>query len=69
MEAREFPGGSVVRTPRSHCWGPGSIPRGGMYIPQAAQHSQEKKNKRKKKDKKMEANEESERPEPHTQGP
>ena len=43
MEAREFPGGSVVRTPRSHCWGPGSIPRGGMYIPQAAQHSQEKK--------------------------
>ena len=40
MEAREFPSGPVVRIPRSHCWGPDSIPGGGMKIPQAAQHSQ-----------------------------
>jgi len=28
MEAREFPGGPVVRIPCSHCWGPDSIPGG-----------------------------------------
>ena len=33
---REFPGGPVVRTPRSHCRGLGSIPGQGTKIPQAA---------------------------------
>ena len=30
----EFPGNPVVRTWRSHCWGPGSIPGRGTKIPQ-----------------------------------
>ena len=29
----------MVRTPHSHCQGPGSIPGRGTKIPQAAQHS------------------------------
>ena len=37
----EFPGDPVVRTQRSHCWGPGSIPGRGTKIPQAAWHGQE----------------------------
>ena len=35
-QLREFPGGSVVRTPCSHCQGPGSIPGRGTKILQAA---------------------------------
>ena len=35
---REFPGGPVVRTPRSRCWGLGSIPCWETKIPQAAWH-------------------------------
>ena len=31
---REFPGGPVVGTQRSHGWGPGSIPGLGTKIPQ-----------------------------------
>ena len=40
---REFPGCSVVRTRRFHCWGLGSIPAQGTKIPHAMQHGQEKK--------------------------
>ena len=32
----EFPGGLMVRILHFHCWGPGSIPRQGTEIPQAA---------------------------------
>ena len=42
--AWEFPGCSVVRTRRFHCWGLGSIPAQGTKIPHAMQHGQEKKN-------------------------
>ena len=38
-----FPSGLVVRTPRFHCRGMGSIPGWGTKIPYAAQHSQKKK--------------------------
>ena len=40
---REFSGGSVVKTPRFHCQGPGSIPGQGAKIPQATQCGQNKK--------------------------
>ena len=39
---REFPGGAVVSTWRSHCWDLSSIPSQGTKISQAAQHSQKK---------------------------
>lgn len=39
----EFRGGPIVRTPRFHCRGPGSIPCQGIMIPQAAWHGQIKK--------------------------
>ena len=32
----EFPGGLMVRILHFHCWGPGSTPRQGTEIPQAA---------------------------------
>ena len=42
---REFPGGPVVRTPPSHCrgpgWGLGSIPGWETKIPQTERHGQE----------------------------
>ena len=41
--AGEFPGGPVVRTWCSHCWGPGSIPGLGTKIPQASQCGQKKR--------------------------
>ena len=34
---KDFPGGPVVRTLWSHCWGPGSIPGQRTKIPQAPQ--------------------------------
>ena len=43
---REFPGSSVVRTQRFHCWGPGPIPGQGTKILQTLQHSQKKKKKK-----------------------
>ena len=49
MEAREFPGGPVARTPGSHCWGPGSIPGGGNENPTScsAQPIKQRRGKRK----------------------
>ena len=44
---REFPGGSVVRTPRFHCHGWGSIPGWGTQIPPIVRPSKKKKFKRK----------------------
>ena len=41
--AREFSGGSVVKTPGFHCWGPRFNP--GEGILQAEQHRQKKKTK------------------------
>lgn len=45
---RDFPGGLEVRTPQSHCWGPGFNLQLATKIPQALQCRQ-KKRKRKKK--------------------
>ena len=39
----EFPDGTVVRTWRFHCCGPGSVPGWGMKILQATRCSQKKK--------------------------
>ena len=39
----KFPGNPVVRTWRSHCWGPGSIPGQGTKIPQTVQWGQKKR--------------------------
>ena len=41
---RDFSGCPVVRTPHSHCLGPGSIPGQGTRIPQAMQLSQKQIN-------------------------
>ena len=43
----EFPGGPVVRTPRFHFRGMGSIPGWGTKIPQAAQYGQKQKQTKK----------------------
>ena len=32
-ELGEVPAGTVLRTPRFHCWGPGLIHSGGTKIP------------------------------------
>ena len=45
----EFPGGPVVKTPRSHCRGPGSTPGWGAKIPRAVRCGQKKKKKKKEK--------------------
>ena len=41
----ELPGSPVVRTPRSHCRGPGAIPGRGTKIPPAAWCIQKQTNK------------------------
>ena len=40
IKNREFPGGPVVRTRRSHCWGPGSISGPGTKTLQASRPGQ-----------------------------
>ena len=45
-DAREFPGGPVVRTQGFHGRGPASVPGRGTKILQAMQQSQKKRKKR-----------------------